>query len=44
MEEHNKEEINNEGEDTRMSNFSMVMVVIFVTVVFVFLFIKILFF
>ena len=47
MEEENKaEEIKeevSEGEEIRMSNFSMVIAVVFVTIVMVFLFIKILF-
>jgi len=37
-----KEEIS-EGEEIRMSNFSMVIAVVFVTIVMVFLFVKILF-
>jgi hypothetical protein len=40
--ENNKEEIN-EGEDIRMSNFSMVIAAVFVTLVMIFLFVKIMF-
>lgn len=41
--EENKEEEVNEGEELRMSNFSMVIAIVFVTIVMVFLFVKIMF-
>lgn len=43
MQEENNEEEVHEGEEIRMSNFSMVIAVVFVTIVMVFLFAKIMF-
>ena len=46
METENKETVEeevNEGEELRMSNFSMVIAIVFVTIVMIFLYVKIMF-